>query len=93
MSAQNDESRKVALVTGGNRGIGRAVVEELATRGMTVLLGARDKGRGVEVVAELQACGLQVEAVWLDVTEPDSIAAAAQPSGSLLNRSTGGVSG
>ena len=33
---------KVALITGANKGIGRATAEELASRGITVLIGARD---------------------------------------------------
>ncbi|PPK68321.1 SDR family oxidoreductase [Actinokineospora auranticolor] len=63
----------IALVTGGNRGIGRAVVAGLADRGMTVVLGSRDRSRGVDAAAELG-----VESVELDVTSDDSIAAAAK---------------
>lgn len=37
---------QVALVTGGNKGIGRAVAELLAAEGVTVVVGARDSRRG-----------------------------------------------
>ncbi|MFG2003925.1 SDR family NAD(P)-dependent oxidoreductase [Spirillospora sp. NPDC048911] len=43
----------VALVTGGNKGIGREIVRRLARRGFTVYLGARDPGRGRSAVDEL----------------------------------------
>ena len=43
--------KKVALVTGGNRGIGAEVCRELARKGYAVYLGARDKAKG-EMVAE-----------------------------------------
>lgn len=42
---------RTALVTGGNRGIGLAIVEGLAKAGLRVLLGARDRAAG-EVAAQ-----------------------------------------
>ena len=59
----------VALVTGGNRGIGREICRQLGERGYHVLLAARDARQGVPVAREL---GL--EFTPLDVTDPDSIA-------------------
>lgn len=67
----------IALVTGGNKGIGRATAEQLAGLGMTVLLGARDRRRGRQAAAALRAAGGDVHAVTLDVTDATSIAAAA----------------
>ena len=65
---------KVALVTGANKGIGLAIASQLAARGITVLVGARDLARG-EVAAK-QITG-DARALELDVTRADSIAAAA----------------
>ncbi|WPP40012.1 SDR family NAD(P)-dependent oxidoreductase [Paenibacillus hunanensis] len=48
------ESKKIALVTGANKGIGKAIVKELANRGMIVFLGSRNAERGRMAVAELQ---------------------------------------
>jgi len=62
----------IALVTGANKGIGYRIVEQLAERGMTVLLGGRDQKR-----REAAAVELGVEPVALDVTDPASVAAAA----------------
>jgi NAD(P)-dependent dehydrogenase (short-subunit alcohol dehydrogenase family) len=65
---------RVALVTGANKGIGHAIASELAARGFTVLVGARDAARG-ETAARRIAGDARV--CPLDVTRPDSIGAAA----------------
>ncbi|NOT32826.1 MAG: SDR family oxidoreductase [Candidatus Eisenbacteria bacterium] len=44
---------KVALVTGGNRGIGRAIVEALAGKGATVVLTSRDEARAQQAAREI----------------------------------------
>ncbi|WP_267128862.1 SDR family NAD(P)-dependent oxidoreductase [Ornithinicoccus halotolerans] len=69
--------RRVALVTGANKGIGRGAAEQLAERGMTVLIGARDAGRGEEAAAALRAAGGDAHAITLDVTDPATVEAAA----------------
>ncbi|MEU9868953.1 SDR family oxidoreductase [Actinomadura sp. NPDC048021] len=74
---ENSGSRTVAMVTGANKGIGRAVAEALADRGMTVLLGARDRRRGEEAASALRAAGGDVHAVRLDVTDPATVQDAA----------------
>ena len=65
---------KVALITGANKGIGHAIASELAARGFTVLVGARDAARGEAAARRIagDACPIA-----LDVTRADSIAAAA----------------
>jgi len=67
----------IALVTGANRGLGFATARALARHGMCVLLGGRDSIRTEAAAAELRTEGLQVGALPLDVTDPDSVAAAA----------------
>jgi NAD(P)-dependent dehydrogenase (short-subunit alcohol dehydrogenase family) len=66
------ESRRVALVTGGNRGIGLAIAEQLARRGVRVLIGARQPGAGTAAVAQLAAQGLTAEWLALDVADETS---------------------
>jgi NAD(P)-dependent dehydrogenase (short-subunit alcohol dehydrogenase family) len=65
--------QRIALVTGANKGIGRAAAEQLAGLGMTVLIGARDHQRGEEAAAALRAEGGDVHAVTLDVTDPATV--------------------
>jgi NAD(P)-dependent dehydrogenase (short-subunit alcohol dehydrogenase family) len=67
----------IALVTGANKGIGYEIVAQLAERGMTVLLGARDEQRRNDAVAALRSDGADVHPVALDVTDPASAQAAA----------------
>ncbi|MFB9318174.1 SDR family oxidoreductase [Cryptosporangium minutisporangium] len=69
---------KIALVTGANKGIGRAAAEQLAALGMTVLLGARDPHRGEEAAAGIRAAGGDAHAVVLDVTDHAVVRAAAE---------------
>jgi NAD(P)-dependent dehydrogenase (short-subunit alcohol dehydrogenase family) len=68
----------IALVTGGNKGIGREIAAQLARLGHTVVIGARSLERGEETAAELRADGGEVSAVALDVTDAASVAAAAE---------------
>src|SRR5260370_33157190 len=47
--------KRIALVTGGNRGMGFDVVRQLDARGMMVLLGSRDEKMGEDARAQLPA--------------------------------------
>ena len=64
----------IALVTGANKGLGLETCRQLARRGTTVLMGARDMNRGREAADRLTSEGLTVEPVQLDVTRADHIA-------------------
>jgi NAD(P)-dependent dehydrogenase (short-subunit alcohol dehydrogenase family) len=68
-----NESGLVALVSGGNRGIGRDVVRQLGERGITVVLGSRDLKRGEKVAAELKAKDLRIVAKQLDIRDEASV--------------------
>jgi NAD(P)-dependent dehydrogenase (short-subunit alcohol dehydrogenase family) len=76
----------IALVTGANKGIGRAIAQRLAGLGMTVLLGARDPGRGQEAAAALREAGGDVHPLILDVTDLAGIQAAAGQVASRFGR-------
>lgn len=66
-------SKRLALVTGANRGIGREVCRQLAAHGFTVLLGSRELSKGEMAVEQLGEAPGAIEAVSLDVTDPQSV--------------------
>lgn len=72
-----DTTKKTALVTGANKGIGLEAARQLAQQGFTVWLGSRDQARGEAAVKELSDDG-DVRFISLDVTDGDSVAAAAE---------------
>jgi NAD(P)-dependent dehydrogenase (short-subunit alcohol dehydrogenase family) len=65
----------LAVVTGGNRGLGFEVCRELGRRELRVLLGSRDARAGETAAATLRGEGLEVEARALDVADARSVAA------------------
>ncbi|HMI58199.1 MAG TPA: SDR family oxidoreductase [Gemmatimonadaceae bacterium] len=65
--------QRIALVTGGNRGIGLEICRQLAGRGIKVILGSRDAAKGATAARELAAAGAPVEARQLDVSSAKSI--------------------
>lgn len=65
-------TKKIALVTGANKGIGFETVRQLAGKDVTVLLAARDEKRGTEAVNKLKGEGLDVEFLQLDVNDTTS---------------------
>jgi NAD(P)-dependent dehydrogenase (short-subunit alcohol dehydrogenase family) len=75
MKSMNDD--KIALITGANKGIGLEIARQLGTQGITVLLGVRDENRGREAAEKLQTEHINAHTVQLDVTNQDSIDAAA----------------
>ncbi|MBW3623319.1 MAG: SDR family oxidoreductase [Armatimonadetes bacterium] len=71
-----DLTGKIALVTGGTSGLGRAIARGLAQAGATVTVGSRDATKVEETVGELAACGEGHSGMALDVADPASIEAA-----------------
>jgi NAD(P)-dependent dehydrogenase (short-subunit alcohol dehydrogenase family) len=84
--AEQTTHQTVALVTGANKGIGRGAAEQLAARGASVLVGARDPRRGEEAAAALRAAGGDAHTVILDVTDPVTIKDAAAQVGETFGR-------
>jgi len=65
--------QRIALVTGGNRGIGLELCRQLGQQGIRVIVGSRDLAKGVAAATELKANGLPVEPRQLDVANVQSI--------------------
>jgi 2-dehydro-3-deoxy-D-gluconate 5-dehydrogenase len=67
-----DLQKRVALVTGGNGGIGLGMAKGLAAAGATVVIAGRNKTKAQAALSELRAAGAQAEFVELDVTQEKS---------------------
>ncbi|KAH7841679.1 hypothetical protein Vadar_032976 [Vaccinium darrowii] len=71
--------KRVAVVSGSNKGIGLEICRQLASNGVLVILTARDENQGLEAVQNLKACGLpNILFHQLDVTNQTSIASLAE---------------
>jgi len=68
----------VAVVTGGNRGVGREVCRQLALLGFSVVLGSRDLRRGELAAKELDPEGMRIVACQLEVDNSVSVAGMAE---------------
>ncbi len=66
-------AKRIALITGANKGIGFETARQLGQQQVTILLGARDPAKGEAAAGKLRGEGLDVRALPLDVTNTDSI--------------------
>ncbi|MBI2619433.1 MAG: SDR family NAD(P)-dependent oxidoreductase [Ignavibacteriales bacterium] len=67
---------QIALVTGGNRGIGFEVARQLGGRGFQVWIASRNASKGNKAAETLRGEGLHVSFVEMDVSRPEGIATA-----------------
>src|SRR5689334_7223999 len=70
--------RKIALITGANKGIGLEAAKQIGGHGFTVLIGARDASRGGVAAERLREDGIDAHSVSLDVADEAGVARAAQ---------------
>jgi NAD(P)-dependent dehydrogenase (short-subunit alcohol dehydrogenase family) len=61
--------KKIALITGGNKGLGFEMARQLGQAGVTVVLGARDSKKGEAAAEKLRGEGLDAQFVKLDVLD------------------------
>ena len=72
------DHKKIALITGANKGLGFEMARQLGQQGATVILGARDPQKGQEAASKLLKEGLDAKLLKLDIDNPDDRKAAAQ---------------
>ncbi len=66
---------KVAIITGGTRGIGKAIARRFAAEGASVVIGNVNPDSGKEALRSLAEEGLNVANVTVNVADPDDVAA------------------
>jgi len=64
---------KIAVITGGSRGIGRAIASGMAAEGATVVISSRSEPSCADAAAELRDGGAQASGIACDVTEASSV--------------------
>lgn len=65
--------KKIALVTGGNRGIGAAICKKLASSGYYICINCRDKNSGLPLLDDILCSGGEGEIIEFDVTVDNQI--------------------
>jgi NAD(P)-dependent dehydrogenase (short-subunit alcohol dehydrogenase family) len=73
-----ETARKIALITGANRGLGLEIGRQLGKTGIKVLLGARNEQSGRAAAAQLVSEGIEALFVPIDITDTGSITKAAE---------------
>jgi len=71
-----DRVKQIALISGGNKGLGFETAVQLSRRGIKVFLGSRSEQKGRESATRLQSAGFDVTYIPLEVTDAASIQAA-----------------
>ncbi|GMP61572.1 hypothetical protein CsSME_00023981 [Camellia sinensis var. sinensis] len=79
LQVRHGRDRRYAVVTGSNKGIGFEICRQLASKGIIVVLTARDEKKGFEALEKLKSDGLSDHVVFcqLDVVDPSSVASLA----------------
>jgi len=72
------QEKKIALITGANRGIGFETAKQLGEKGVTVVVAARSLSSAEETASKLKAGGIDAYPIQLDVTSAEDRAAAAK---------------
>ena len=67
-----DLSGRVAVITGGNGGIGLGMAKGMATAGATIVVAARDAAKNAAAVKEIEALGAKATAIPVDVLKEES---------------------
>ena len=80
MATDFDLTGKVAIVTGGNSGIGYGIAQGLAHAGADIVVAARQPAKNAQATANLQALGVRALSVSTDVRDEASVQAMVEAS-------------
>ena len=86
MAENFDLAGKVAIVTGGNGGIGYGIARGLARAGASIVIAARDAAKSAQAVTALRALGATVLSLATDVQDEASVHAMVQAAAEGLGR-------
>ena len=86
MPSPFDLTGKIAIVTGGNGGIGLGMARGLARAGASVVIAGRNNDKSAEAAREIEGLGARALAVSVDVTDKASVAAMIETTLTLLGR-------
>lgn len=78
MPSPFDLTGKVAIITGGNGGIGLGMARGLARAGASIVIAGRNKDKSKEAVRDVEALGAEALAISVNVTDTSSVAAMVQ---------------
>jgi NAD(P)-dependent dehydrogenase (short-subunit alcohol dehydrogenase family) len=71
------DTKKIALITGGNKGLGFETARQLGTNGFTVVLGVRNRAAADPPPDKLRGDGTDAQIVEIDLTKPETAVSAA----------------
>jgi NAD(P)-dependent dehydrogenase (short-subunit alcohol dehydrogenase family) len=83
---RTNNTRRIALITGANRGIGFETARQLAQRGFYIIVAARDESKAQEAAEKIQAAAGKATFLSLDVSRSDSIRQAASQFASIADQ-------
>ena len=86
MPSPFDLTGKIAIVTGGNGGIGLGMARGLARAGAGIVIAGRNKEKSAEAAREIEALGAKALAIAVDVTDKASVAAMVETTLTLLGK-------
>src|SRR3954469_784589 len=82
----SSKSQRIALITGSNRGIGLEAAQQLARRGLHVVIASRDEEKGRRAAECIHAVGGHATSLPLDVSSSESIQTAVRQFGTFADR-------